>query len=95
MSTRAPLRMSMVILVVFLAISAADAEKSVDSVNGAVRLANPAIVKDEIIITMENGTVMEWRHIVLKGNNTQIGTALGEIAQKDYGVARIPIYMHF
>jgi predicted choloylglycine hydrolase len=92
MSTEALLKISMVILVVFLAISAADAEKAVDSVNGGVRLANPAIVKDEIIIPMENRTVMEWRHIVLKGSNTEIGTALGEIVQKDYGVTSLKKY---
>jgi hypothetical protein len=32
-------------------------------------VTNPAIVKDEIIIAKENGTQVEWRHIVLKGNN--------------------------
>jgi len=83
---------SMAILAAFFAISIANAEKAVDSVNGAARLANPAIVKDEIIIPMENGTVMEWRHIVLKGNNTQIGTALGEIAQRDYGATSLRKY---
>ena len=36
--------------------------------------------------------MMEWRHIVLKGNNTQIGMALGEIAQKDYGVTSLKKY---
>ena len=49
-------------------------------------------MKDEIMIPMENGTVMEWRHIVLKGNNTQIGMALGEIAQRDYGVTSLKKY---
>ncbi len=83
---------SMVIFATFLAISIANAEKTVDSADGAARIANPAIVKDEIIIPMENGTVMEWRHIVLKGDNTQIGMALGEIAQKDYGVGSLKKY---
>ena len=41
MSTRALLKISMVILVVFLAISAADAEKAVDSVNGACTVGKP------------------------------------------------------
>jgi predicted choloylglycine hydrolase len=92
MSTKALLMISMAILVAFLAISTANAEKTIDSVNGAAQLANPAIVKDEIIIPMENGTVTELRHIVLKGNNTQIGIALGEIAQKDYGVTSLKKY---
>lgn len=55
-------------------------------------VTNPAIVKDEIIIAKENGTQVEWRHIVLKGNNTQIGMALGQIAQSDYGVKSLTRY---
>jgi hypothetical protein len=35
---------------------------------------------------------MEWRHIILKGNNTQIGMALGEIAQKDYDLTSLKKY---
>jgi len=92
MSTRAVLMISMAILAAFLAIFPANAETTIDSTTGAALTANPAIVKDEIIIPMENGTVMEWRHIVLKGNNTQIGMALGEIAQKDYGVVSLKRY---
>lgn len=92
MSTRTLLFISVVMLVFFLAISACGAENATGSVNGTVRLSNPAIVKDEIIIPMENETVMEWRHIVLKGNNTQIGMALGEIAQNDYGVTSLKRY---
>jgi len=92
MSTRIPSMISTIILAAFLAITIANAQKVVDLVNDAAQIANPAIVKDEIIIPMENGTVMEWRHIVLKGNNTQIGTALGEIAQKDYGVTSLKKY---
>jgi len=92
MSTKALLMISMTILAAIFVISTANAEKAVDSMNNAARIANPAIVKDEIIIPLENGTVMEWRHIVLKGNNTQIGTALGEIAQKDYGATSLKKY---
>jgi len=55
-------------------------------------VTNAAIVKDEIIIAKENGTQVEWRHIVLKGNNTQIGMALGQIAQSDYGVKSLTRY---
>jgi len=82
----------MVILAAFLAISTANSENAIDSVNGTAQQANPSIVKDELIIPVENGTVMEWRHIVLKGNDTQIGMALGEIAQKDYGVTALKKY---
>jgi hypothetical protein len=30
--------------------------------NGSAWLTNPAILKDEIIIPMKNGTMMEWRY---------------------------------
>ena len=93
MSTRAILIMSLATITVFLAIiSAADAVNAIDSEHSKVQSANPALVKDEIIIPMVNGTEMEWRHIILKGNNTQIGTALGKIAQKDYGVTFLNRY---
>lgn len=53
---------------------------------------SPAILKDEIIIAMENGNRVEWRHIILKGNNTEIGVALGQIAQKDFAVKSLSKY---
>jgi hypothetical protein len=53
---------------------------------------NQTLVKNEIIIPMKNETEMEWRHIILKGNNTQIGMALGEIAQEDYGLTSLSKY---
>lgn len=53
---------------------------------------SPAILKDEIIIAMENGSRVEWRHIILKGNNTEIGVALGQIAQKDFAVKSLSKY---
>ena len=83
---------SMAFLAAFPAMSASEGEKAVDFMNGSAWLTNPAILKDEIIIPMENGTVMEWRHIILKGNNTQIGIALGEIAQIDYGAKSLKSY---
>lgn len=89
---RAILMVSMAFLAAFPAMSASDGEKAVDFMNGSAWLTNPAILKDEIIIPMENGTVMEWRHIILKGNNTQIGIALGEIAQIDYGAKSLKSY---
>jgi hypothetical protein len=67
--------------------------QNMDSVHGSIALStNPALVKDEIIIPMKNGTEMEWRHIILKGNNTQIGMALGDITQKDYGLTSLSKY---
>ncbi|OPY54306.1 MAG: Acyl-coenzyme A:6-aminopenicillanic acid acyl-transferase [Methanosaeta sp. PtaU1.Bin112] len=53
---------------------------------------SPAILKDEIIIAKDNGSRVEWRHIILQGNNTEIGMALGQIAQKDYGVESLSKY---
>ena len=85
MSTNAILIISMAMIAFFLFIFAADAENAVDSVNSSALSANPALVKDEIMIPMENGTEMEWRHIILKGNNTQRGMALGEIARRIMG----------
>ncbi|VVB63181.1 Uncharacterised protein [uncultured archaeon] len=77
MSTRAILIASLATITVFLAIiSAAAAVNAIDSGHSSVLSANPALVKDEIIIPMKNGTEMEWRHIILKGNNDQIGMAL-------------------
>ncbi len=67
--------------------------QNIDPGHGSIALStNPALVKDEIIIPMKNGTEMEWRHIILKGNNTQIGMALGDITQKDYGLTSLSKY---
>ena len=46
-------------MVFFAIISAADAFNAIDSGHSKVLLANPALVKDEIIIPMGNGTEME------------------------------------
>ncbi len=83
---------SIIVLAFFLGISYAEESRTNDHLPDATISADSAIVKDEIMIPMENGTEMEWRHIILKGNNTQIGTALGEIAQKDYGVTSLKKY---
>jgi len=45
-----------------------------------------ALIEDEIILARGPGEHMEVRHIILKGTNEEIGYALGNIAQKDYGV---------
>lgn len=92
MFTRDLLMISMATIVIFLAVSAADTGKAIGSGPGGGPSANPAIAKDEVIIPMKNGTEMEWRHIILRGNNTQIGMALGEIAQRDYGVTSLTKY---
>jgi len=85
----------MVFLVAFFIASAAYASelnRNADSKLTASTPENPAIVKDEIVIAKENGSRVQWRHIVLKGNNTEIGMALGQIAQRDYGVKSLQKY---
>ncbi|MDD5085808.1 MAG: C45 family autoproteolytic acyltransferase/hydrolase [Candidatus Omnitrophica bacterium] len=51
-----------------------------------------ALVKDEIILPRGPGEYMEVRHIILKGTNEEIGRAMGDIAQKDYGAAKLNQY---
>jgi len=59
-------------------------------------VSSPAIVKNEIVLHQEKGRYMQVRHIVLKGSNEEIGTALGEIARREYNAKLIkyasPIY---
>lgn len=90
-----------IILALISVASASEAAQTNGPGNGtesiAALLENPAILKDEIVVAKENGTRVEWRHIVVKGNNTQIGMALGQIAQEDYGAKSLfryadPIY---
>jgi len=83
---------SIIVLAIFLAASAVEASQTNGPVSYASHSATPSIVKDEVFIAKENGTQVEWRHIVLKGNNTQIGMALAEIAQRDYGVKSLTRY---
>jgi predicted choloylglycine hydrolase len=45
----------------------------------------PVIVKNEVVLPRGPGEYMEVRHIVVLGTNEEIGRALGDIAQKDYG----------
>ena len=65
---------------------------TIDAVRSGQDHINSTILKDEIIIAQENGNRVEWRHIILKGNNTNIGIALGQIAQKDYNVHSLSRY---
>jgi hypothetical protein len=81
-----------IVLAFFLAASAAEVYQTNGPVSYASHSGNPAILKDEVFIAKENGTQVEWRHIVLKGNNTQIGMAQAEIAQRDYGVKSLKRY---
>ncbi len=81
-----------IVLAIFLAVFAVEASQTNGPVSYASHSANPSIVKDEVFIAKENGTQVEWRHIVLKGNNTQIGMAQAEIAQRDYGVNSLTRY---
>jgi penicillin V acylase-like amidase (Ntn superfamily) len=83
---------SIIVLAFFLAASAAEVSQTNGPVSYASHSGNPAILKDEVFIAKENGTQVEWRHIVLKGNNTQIGMAQAEIAQRDYGVKSLTRY---
>jgi hypothetical protein len=83
---------SIIILAIFLAASAVETSQTNGPVSYASYSGTPFIAKDEVFIAKENGTQVEWRHIVLKGNNTQIGMALAEIAQRDYGVKSLTRY---
>ncbi len=81
-----------VFLVPFFIASAAEVLQITDTELIRSTPENPAIIKDDIVIAKENGSRVEWRHIVLKGNNTEIGMALGQIAQRDYGIKSLPKY---
>ncbi|MHB8119133.1 MAG: C45 family autoproteolytic acyltransferase/hydrolase [Methanothrix sp.] len=81
-----------IVLAFFLVASAAEVSQTNGPASDASHSGNPAIVKDEVFIAKENGTQVEWRHIVLKGNNTQIGMAQAEISQRDYGVNSLTRY---
>ncbi len=51
---------------------------------------NSVIQKNEIILPKRDDTYMEVRHIVLKGNNKDIGKAIADIAKENYGVKLLP-----
>ena len=92
MSHKSILMGPIIVLVFFWVASAVEVSQTNGPVSYASISENPSIVKDEVFIAKENGTQVEWRHIVLKGNNTQIGMALAEIAQRDYGVKSLKGY---
>ncbi|MBN1527145.1 MAG: linear amide C-N hydrolase [Candidatus Omnitrophica bacterium] len=58
--------------------------------------ADPAILKNEIVLKSGPGAYMEVRHIVLKGTNEEIGKALADIAREQYNTNLVkyaePIY---
>jgi hypothetical protein len=86
----------LVVLAVFLVplfiASAQDALQIKGPALTASHSENPAVVKDEIVIAGENGNRVQWRHIILKGNNTEIGMALGQIAERDFDVKSLSKY---
>lgn len=51
-----------------------------------------AAVKDEVLLEQGKEIYQSVRHIIIKGTNEEIGKALGDIAQKDYGVAKLAKY---
>jgi hypothetical protein len=56
-----------------------------------VLLAAPA-VKDEVLLTQGKDSYQSVRHIVIRGTNKEIGKALGDIAQKEYGITKLLQY---
>lgn len=46
---------------------------------------NPVVVTNEVILPKGSGDYMEVRHIVLRGTNAEIGKALGDIGQNNFG----------
>ncbi|MEI7751371.1 MAG: C45 family peptidase [Candidatus Omnitrophota bacterium] len=49
-------------------------------------------VKDEVLLTQGKDSYQSVRHIVITGTNEEIGKALGDIAQKEYGIKKLPQY---
>ena len=50
------------------------------------------VVKDEVLLEQGKGSYQSVRHIVIRGTNEEIGKALGDIAQKNYGVTTLAQY---
>jgi len=46
---------------------------------------NPVIVTNEVVMPKGPGEYMEVRHIIVKGTNAEIGKALGDIGQNNFG----------
>ena len=92
MSLKTIICVQIIFLTLFFIASAEEAPQKDSVASIALPSVNPAIVKDELILAKDNENRVEWRHIVLKGNNTEIGLALGEIAQMDYGITSLSKY---
>ena len=58
----------------------------------ATTLFAEPVVKDEVILAQGKDSYQQVRHIVIKGTNEEIGKALGDIAQKEYGVSKLAQY---
>jgi len=50
------------------------------------------VVKDEVLLAQGKDSYQSVRHIVIKGTNEEIGKVLGDIARKDYDIAKLPQY---
>ncbi len=50
------------------------------------------IVKEEVILKQGKDSYQSVRHIVIQGTNEEIGKALGDIAQKSYGIKDLAHY---
>jgi predicted choloylglycine hydrolase len=58
----------------------------------AAGLSAAPLVKDEVLLSQGKDSYQAVRHILIRGTNEEIGKALGDIAQKDYGVTRLLRY---
>ena len=50
------------------------------------------VIKDEVILEQGKDSYQSVRHIVIRGTNEEIGKALGDMAQKNYGVTKLSQY---
>ena len=62
------------------------------SLYSATALLAQPVVKDEVLLEQGKDSYQGVRHIVIRGTNEEIGNALGEIARKDYSVAKLAQY---
>lgn len=58
----------------------------------ATNLFAAPVVENEVLVTQGKDSYQSVRHIVIRGTNEEIGKALGDIAQKDYGIANLGQY---
>ena len=58
----------------------------------AASLFAAPVVKEEVLLEQGKESYQSVRHIVIRGTNEEIGKALGDIAQKSYGITRLAQY---